>query len=204
MTTQPQLLWHNPAWQQQAHDWIRSEAKQNAIQLKGEIEQPHAYAWSTVMRVPSDAGTLFFKATAAETIYESALTQLLANLQPDCMPDLVAVDTIRGWMLMRDSGEQLRASIRPTQDVTPWKPVITRFAELQIGLADHISEILALGIPDHRLTALPALYTKLLADEAGLMIDQEKGLTAAEFDKLQKLTSRFERICTDLAAYGIP
>jgi aminoglycoside/choline kinase family phosphotransferase len=120
------------------------------------------------------------------------------------MPELIAVDTTRGWMLMRDGGGQLRGVIRPAQDIKPWEPVITRYAELQIGLADHISEILALGIPDHRPAALPALYEKLLADENALMIDQEKGLTSAEFQQLKDLTPRFEQICRDLTAFGIP
>lgn len=204
MVDQPQLVWHNPDWQKQAHAWIRAEAKRNSIQLTGEIEQPHAYAWSTVMRVPTDEGTIFFKATAAETVYESALTQKLAGWYPDCMPELIAVDIARGWMLMRDGGEPLRASIRPTQDITPWQPVITRYAELQVGLAEHISEILALGIPDHRPAALPPLYENLLADEASLMIDQEKGLTSAEFEQIQNLTPRFKQICSDLTAFGIP
>ena len=199
-----QLCWHDPEWQGQAHEWIRMAANRNTIQLTGEIEQPHAYAWSTVMRVPSSEGTLFFKATAPETNYEIALTQKFAGWFPDCMPDLVAVDTERGWMLMRDGGEQLRVSIRPTQDIKPWAPVITRYAELQIGLAEHVSEILALGIPDHRLAVLPALYKQLLADEASLMIGQEKGLTSDDFRQLQDLTPRFEQICADLAACGIP
>jgi hypothetical protein len=69
------------------------------------------------MRVPSSEGTLFFKATAPETVYEFALTQMLADWYPDCTPDLVAVDTVRGWMLMRDSGEQLRTPIRPTHKI---------------------------------------------------------------------------------------
>jgi hypothetical protein len=204
MTSEPKLRWHDPDWQKQAHDWIRTEAKRNSIQITGEIEQNHAYAWSTVMRAPSSEGTLFFKATAPETVYESALTQMLAGWYPDWMPDLVAVDTTRGWMLMRDGGEQLRASIRPTRDIKPWEPVITEYAKLQIGLAEHVTEILALGIPDHRLAALPALYMGLLADEASLMIDQEKGLTSSEFQQLQALTPRFEQICADLAAFGIP
>ena len=204
MTTQTQLRWHDPTWQAQAHAWIRAEAKRNSIELAGEIEQNHAYAWSTVMRVPSSAGTLFFKATAGETIYEIALTQKMAGWFPDCMPELVAVDTARGWMLMRDGGEQLRASIRPTQDIKPWEPVITRYAELQIGLAEHVDEILALGIPDHRTTALPARYTQLLTDKAILMIDQEKGLTSAEFQQLLELAPRFEQICKDISAFGIP
>lgn len=204
MSDQPQLVWYDPKWQKGAHEWIRAQASRHSIQITGDIEQPHAYAWSTVMRVPSNEGTLFFKATAPETIYEIALTEKLAGWFPDCMPELVALDTARGWMLMRDGGEQLRASIRPTQDITPWEPVIPRYAEIQIGLADHVDEILALGIPDHRPAALPALYSKLLTDEESLMIDQEKGLTSGEFQQLQNLTPRFEQICADLIAFGIP
>lgn len=202
MTDHP--VWQNTKWQKQAHDWIRAEAERNSIQLTGEIEQPHVYHWSTVMKVPSDQGMIFFKATAGETVYEIALTEKLAVWFPEDMPELIAVDPARGWMLMRDGGEQLRASIRPTKDVRPWEPVIGRYAELQIGLAKHVDEILALGIPDHRLAKLPALYSQLLTDEESLMIGQEKGLTADEFQRLQNLRSRFESICADLAAFGIP
>jgi len=204
MTNENQLHWYNPEWQKEAHAWIRAAAGQNGLQITGEIEQPHAYAWSTVLHVPTNTGKIYFKATALETIFEIALTKLLADLQPDFMPELLAVDTTRGWMLMRDSGEQLRASIRPTQDVKPWTPVIKRYAELQISLADYVSEFLALGVPDHRPESLPALYRQLLTDEASLMIDQEKGLTSTEFDQLQNLTARFEQICGDLSAFGIP
>jgi len=112
--------WHDPNWIKQAHEWIRSESKHRSIQITGEIEQPHSYAWSTVLHIPTNDGKLFFKATAPETIYEIALTQKLAGWFPDCQLELVAVDTARGWMLMRDGGEPLRASIRPTQDVKPW------------------------------------------------------------------------------------
>ncbi len=204
MTNKAELRWHDPDWQKQAREWIRAEAKQKSIQLTGDIEQNHAYAWSTVMRVPSSEGMLFFKATADETLHEIALTEKLAARLPDCMPDLVASDPARGWMLMRDGGEQLRASIRPTKNVRPWEPVITKYAEVQIGLAEHVDEILALGIPDHRLAVLPALYSQLLTDEESLMIDKEKGLTSADFEKLQTMKPRFEQLCADLAAFGIP
>src|SRR6185436_16077153 len=36
------------------------------------------------------------------------------------------------------------------------------------------------------------------------MIDQEKGLSSDEFQQIQNLTSRFEQICADLSAFGIP
>lgn len=204
MTGKPKLKWEDPNWQKQVHEWIHTQGERQSIQIIGEIEQPHMYPWSTVMRIPTIEGSIFFKATAVETVYESALTEKLAGWFPDCMPELIAVDTTRGWMLMRDGGEQLRASIRPTQDLKPWEPVITKYAELQIGLADHASEMLAVGIPDHRLVALPALYKELLADEESLMIDQEKGLISAEFQQLRDLTPRFKQICADLSAFGIP
>jgi len=204
MPNQPQLRWHDPAWKKQVHEWIGMEAERHSIQITGEIEQPHILHWSTVMRVPTNEGILFFKATAGETIYEIALTEKLAKWVPDSVPELIAIDPKRGWMLMRDGGEQLRASIRPVKDIKPWEPVIKHYAELQIELADRVDEILSLGIPDHRLAALPALYSQLLTDEKILRVDQEKGLTSDEFRRLNELTPRFEQICMELSAYGIP
>ena len=204
MSNLSQLIWQDPQWRNQVTEWIHTETQRQSIHITGEIEQPHVYAWSTVLHIPTDQGKLFFKATAHETIYEAALTQLLSHLYPDCMPEFVAVDAGRGWMLMRDGGEQLRASIRPTKDISPWKPVIARYAEVQIGLADHVTELLSLRLPDHRLSVLPVLFSELLKDEESLMIDQEKGLTAAEWGQLKSMTSRFEQICSDLAGYGIP
>src|SRR5574338_384922 len=106
------------------------------------------------------------------------------------MPELVAVDTARGWMLMHDSGETLRQSIRPAKDARPWSPVMSRYAEVQIELIERVAEILDMGIPDHRLSLLPSLYTALLTDEDSLMIGQEKGLTTEEFQTLQDKAAR--------------
>lgn len=174
------------------------------MRMTGEIEQPHLYPWSTVLKVPTAEVTLFFKATAPETVHEAALTQALASWFPDCMPELVAVDAARGWLLMRDGGERLRESIRPTQDIVPWQPVILRYAEVQVGLAEHITELLSLRLPDNRLHVLPELFTRLLAEENMMLVDQEKGLASAEWETVKSKTARFEQICTDLAACDIP
>jgi len=162
------------------------------------------YAWSTVMRVPTSEGTLFFKATAAETIYEAALTQKLAGWYPDRLPELIAVDTSRGWMLMRDGGARLRDSIRPTKDISHWNKVVPLFSELQLNSSQHVDELLSLGLPDWRLARLPELYDQLLADKEATRVDQPKGLTSEEFALVQSLASRFTQICKDLAAFGLP
>ena len=120
------------------------------------------------------------------------------------MPELAAVDIERGWMLMRDGGVQLRQSIRATQDITSWDPIIRLYADVQAGASRHLDELLAAGVPDYRLAILPGLYQQLLADEGSLLIDQEKGLTSAEWQTLRDMATRFERMCIDLAAYRIP
>ena len=204
MSNPSQLLWQDLEWKEQEREWIHAHAQRHSTLVTGEIEQPHMYAWSTVLHVPTDQGKLFFKATAHETIYEAALTQALARWFPDCMPELVAVDAGRGWMLMRDGGEQLRASIRPTKDLAPWKRVIKRYAEVQIGLAEHVTEMLSLRIPDHRLSVLPTRFNQLLTNEDSFMIEQEKGLTSAEWQQVQAKAPRLKEICQQLAAYGIP
>jgi hypothetical protein len=204
MSNPNQLPWQSPDWMDQIYEWIHAQAARQSIRITGDIEQPHLYPWSAVLIAPTDAGRLFFKATAPETIYEAALTQKLADWIPDCMPELVAVDPVHGWMPMHDGGEQLRQSIRPAKDIRPWEPVIPRYAEVQIQLVDHVPEILTLGIPDYRLAPLPSLYSALLTDEDSLMIDQEKGLSSGEFRELKEKASRFGQICRDLAAFGIP
>jgi hypothetical protein len=202
--TETTLHWQDFAWLQQAHEWIHSQTDKHNIQITGEIEQPHIYPWSTVLRIPTDQGTLFFKATAAETVYETALTQKLAEYFPTYLPEFIATDTTHGWMLMRDGGEALRTSIRPNKDIKPWTPVIKLFSEVQVGCVDHVSELLAQGIPDWRLANLPKLYAELFADADSVLVDQPKGLTSEEFHHVQELAPRFAQICDQLAAFGIP
>ncbi|HEX9840605.1 MAG TPA: phosphotransferase [Anaerolineales bacterium] len=204
MERQTKLIWEQPDWLEQANDWILTETARQAIEITGAIKQSHIYPWSTVMSVPTNEGTLFFKASTQDVAPEAALTQALAGWYPNCMPELVAVDAGRGWILMRDGGEPLRASIRPAQDLAPWTPVISLYAEVQIGLAEHVPELLAMGVPDWRLSTLPARYVQLLENTGSLELAMSGGLNSKEFRRLQDLAPRFTQICTELAAFGIP
>lgn len=204
MTTELESRWQDPAWLKEVHAWIHAQTNKLGISITGDIEQPHVYPWSTVLKIPTDQGFLFFKATAAETIYESALTYKLAEYLPNALPELIGVERSRGWMLMRDGGESLRASVRPAKNIQPWTPVIKLFSEVQARCIDHVPELLALDIPDWRLTNLPKLYNELLADAESIRMDQPKGLTSDEFNRARALAPRFTEICESLAAFGIP
>jgi aminoglycoside/choline kinase family phosphotransferase len=204
MKTQPKLLWEEADWLKQANEWILAETARRDMKITGAIKQSHVYPWSTVMRVPTKEGTLFFKASAQDVAPEAALTQALARWYPNNIPEIVAVDTARGWMLMRDAGEPLRASIRSTGDLKPWERVILLYSALQVRLVEHMPELVEMGLPDWRLAMLPARYDKLLEDTGGLKLAFDGGLSSSEFRRLQELSPRFAQICTDLASFGIP
>jgi hypothetical protein len=188
--------WTDPSWQAEAHAWIQAELERLGAGVAGPIEQPHIVPWSTVMRVPTGDGAVYFKANAPELSHEAAVTTLLARLRPDCVPRLLAVELERGWMLMADAGTRLREVIEHERDLGPWLEVLPLYAGVQLDLAGHAEELLALGTPDLRLATLAAKYERL--------IDELEGLAPEERRRLQGLVPHVVELCDELAAYGVP
>jgi hypothetical protein len=171
--------------------WIR-----DSVEVTGEIEQPHVRWWSTVLRVPTADGDLFFKAVAPVHRFEAALTARLAELQPGRVTEVVDVDPERGWFLMRDAGTRLRQLVETRDDLHHWERVLPEYARLQLEVAPHADEFLALGTPDERLAVLPSLYRELLAR-------RPHGLTDEELRNAFAAVPRFAEMCLELAADGL-
>ena len=187
-----ELPWTRPEWLSKATAWIRERAD-----VAGDIEQPHVRPWSTVLRVPTTDGDLYFKAVSAIHIFEAALTTLLAELQPDRVTEVVAMDARRGWMLMRDGGTRLRELVTTPADLHHWERLLPGYAQLQVEMAPHAERLLGLGVPDERLAVLPEHFRELLATNP-------KGLTREEHQRLIDAAPRVDDMCRELAAYGIP
>ncbi len=154
--------WAGTGFLADAHAWISARLVDLDSRLTGPIEQSHDRPWSTVLRVPTDDGNLFFKASAPVVRHEAALVAFLAARRPDLVPAPLAVDLGRGWMLMADAGVRLREIVDLERDVSRWLDVLPLYAGLQADLAGNVPELLALGVPDLRLALLPARYEALL------------------------------------------
>jgi Phosphotransferase enzyme family len=176
-----ELLWSRPEWLAEAEGWIRTRAD-----VSGEIDQFHVRWWSTVLRVPTVDGDLYFKAVAPVHRFEAALTARLAELQPARVTEVIAADPERGWFLMRDAGTRLRELVEIPADLDRWEALLPEYAQLQIEVAPHAQELLDLGTPDHRLAVLPQ---QLRALPSALALEA---------------APRFEQMCQQLAAAGIP
>jgi hypothetical protein len=198
------LPWVQPEWLAAATDWIHDRLGDAGVSLAGEIDQIHVRWWSTVMRVPTSAGDLYFKANAAPHLFEAGLLLILGRLQPDRVTEVVAADPERGWMLMRDAGERLRELVRTRQDLARWEELLPVYAEFQLAVAPHLDELLGAGVPDERLAVLPAHLDRLLDDRDALLVGHPGGLTAEEHERLRALLPEYAAACRRLAAYGIP
>ena len=188
--------WTDPEWLAGAHAWIHRRVEERHGCVRGPIEQPHVRWWSTVLRVPTSAGVLWFKANHPTSAYEAAVVEVLADVRPDLVPGLVAVDVERGWMLMADGGERLREIHERDRNLDRWFDVLPRYGELQIAVSGRAQDLVALGAPDRRLATLADDYERLIAG-----ID---GPTAGDSARLRHLVPEVREMCRALGALGIP
>ncbi len=171
--------WTDPAWLAEAMAWIEAQG----VELTGAVEQPHVRPWSTVLRLPTTEGVLWFKANHPSLAQEAGVVSIISRRRPDLVPELVAADLESGWMLMRDGGKRLREVIERERDLARWFDLLPQYAELQIDLAGDADALVAAGAPDRRLAVLPA------------------GLGALELSAEQ--SARVQEWCERLAAYGV-
>jgi hypothetical protein len=183
--------WTDEGWRAAAYAWIEEQLGRLGRARTGEVEQPHVTTWSTVLRVPTDAGPVFFKATQEALRHEAAVTALVAERVPDRVPPLLAADVERGWMLMADAGETLRAVAPREASLVRWHDALAAVAEVQLATEPDVDALLALGVPDLRLPRVPEGYAALM-DE----IDAEPRFRAAQ--------GYVEELCAELASYGVP
>ena len=188
MTHEP---WQDPDWLAGAHAWIEEQLAGLGLTRTGPIEQPHKPVWSTVMKVPTDVGTVWFKANSEPLRFEAGLVTIIADRRPDAVPPLLASDPDSGWMLMADAGEWLRTVVPREQSLERWRDVLRLYAGVQLDLADEVDRILALGVPDMRLATLPGKYDRLM-DE----IDAEP--------RFREASTYVRELADELAAYGLP
>jgi hypothetical protein len=196
--------WRDPAWRAEALRWVDEQLAELGVLRAGAPEQLHAYAWSTVLRVPTDAGPLWFKANALGTAHEGPLLTALTQWAPAHVLQPLAVDLRRGWLLLPDGGATLRAAHAGRTDVAHWRDILVDHGTLQRDLAQHADELVALGVPDVRPERLAGIRAELLDDTAALGLGRPDGLSQEQLVQLRSDASRYAALSNELAATGIP
>ena len=204
MIHSPHLPWVQPSWLEQASQWIDHILDQQGIKRVGAIAQPRIRAWSTILQIPTNIGDLYFKAVIPDLAYEAALTKGLFRWFPDCIPQILAIDSEKGWLLMVDGGIKLRDVLKTIDDIQHWEALLPSYAKLQQESAQYVDELLGMGVCDHRLATLPTQFQALLDDEDAIGLNHVNGLALDEYQQLQNCFNCVVRMCEQLATFGIP
>lgn len=146
-------------------------------------------AWATTLRVTVGEETAWFKACQPVQAFEPRLTAALARRWPDRMPQVLAIDEARGWMLSADAGVAV-GSLGNAPEI--WLRALPRYAELQLGETAHAPDHLDHGVPDLRLERLPGELERLVASDVPLAPDDR--------DRLRRFEPRFAELCRTLRA----
>jgi hypothetical protein len=173
--------------QAEVDSWIRAH-----VEPAGPIEIVHERPWATVRRIPLAEGAAWFKACAPVQAFEPRLTHALAGRWPGLLPDVLAHDEERAWLLLGDAGDRLGFGRGPE----PWLSILPRYAELQRTEAAHAAEHLDHGVPDRRVATFPELYEAMLA--------RELPLRSGGVARLRAFAPRVEELCAELSGRGVP
>src|SRR5690606_29162236 len=99
--------WAFDGWLDRAHDWIAAQVASQGWTLTGEIELGRKWCITCMFKVPTDAGTLYFKAVPDTFSREIEITRYLGALYPDSIPSIVAAEPDEHWLLMRDFNAEI-------------------------------------------------------------------------------------------------
>ncbi len=188
--------WARRGWLSGALRWIERQLAALALTPQGPIEQLRLWSISCLLRVPTDAGDLYFKAVPPLFATEPRITAGLAARYPGHLPQVLASDLDRGWMLLRDFGGGQALEELPLAE---WEATLRLWGWIQRSWVDQTDALLALGCQDFRLEILAARVDDLRADLPGL-----PDLTATERAQLQAVAPRLPTLCAELAAYALP
>ena len=184
--------WLDATWRTAALSWVTARLDEHGRSVVGDVEQPHVYPWSTVFRVPTADGPVWFKANARGTAYEVPLLDGSRRLVP--RPGARAArrrsQTVAGCCCRtaaRSCGlRRAGRPIWPTGSGCWWST--PRCSASSPRTRTRWSRSVCPTCAPQRL---PGHLADLLADEPALMIDQPDGITS---DQLARLRSEQDRV----------
>lgn len=195
------VQWTDPSWRGEAEEWIRAAISGLGYALVGPIEHSHMRPWGTVARVPTDNGLLWFKANVDPLAFELRLIELLAA---QAVPQLLAREPSRGWMLMADAGPLVSDLYGEEPPLDVWKEFLRAHARLQVAAAPAADELIAAGVPDRRLPNLLESLERVLDNDRMVRPPTPDALTPGELGRVHALMPKLQQSVAVLTVLGLP
>ncbi len=197
-----ELPWSAPGWRGRAEAWIEAQAGALGREPAGAVEEVKIRPWSAVLRAPTDAGDLYFKANLPALANEPALTAALHRIDPAHVLPVLAEEPGERWMLQADGGPTMRSRLDGRGDLDRWERMLALYGELQVRTGAHVEELLAAGAPDRRTGQLRELFERLVEADRR-MPQSSESFSEAERAGLLRMAGRVEELAAELASHGL-
>ena len=194
--------WLDHALEPAAREWIVTELAAAGRRIDPGDDEPRTRPWSTVLRIATDDGPVWFKANGTGTTNEPWLMSALAEWAPGRVLEPLATDPDRGWSLLPDGGPILR-SLSDDEVLARWERILPEYAQFQRGMAGRVDDMVTHGVPDDRPAHMPRRLAALLGDPDVLLVGQPAGLSHDQLRDLHALEDRYAGWCAQLDAAGI-
>jgi hypothetical protein len=188
--------WWKPGWFASARQWLERWVVESGEVLFEPIERYYNWPLSSIVRAHTHSDIFYLKATTRllGMADEPDLTARLAAMFPGRVPEPLAVDRERGWLLLRRFGDTIRTV---ADDVK--LAALLEFTQMQLQSIQHIEELLEAGCPDRRLAIIETQAIQLSET-----VSTSPVLNAAEVESLRVALPRLVEACRALSEFSVP
>jgi len=191
-----------PGWLRELFRWTEEQVAPLGLRLSGSFRQWNASPTFSLLRLETNDGALWFKATGEPNAHELSASLLLARLFPNHVPRILGIRrSWNGWL----SAEAAGTALDEISDGFVWERVAAELAELQIASIGKSRELLDGKCKDVRLPGLAKCVDPFLARMADFMALQEKKTPAPLANsELASLGEGLKESCSLLQSFGFP
>ncbi len=193
--------WTARGWFNDVCAWIDERLVDLGFGAAEQIRQIRSWPSSCVLHVKTSTTQYYFKALPNSGRVEIALTAYLARDFGRIVPELIAVQPERRWMLLAAcSGRKLET----VRDIALWERAAARYAGLQVACITRVDDLTALGVALRSPDSLAQRIRALAEDVEALRLGEPDGLSDAECRRLRAVVPQLQRRTEEIGACGIP
>ncbi len=198
--SRPQAPWEKEGWFAQASVWIHQKLSTLGFTILEPIEQLKVFVFGTVLRVETEAGRFYFKALLPSVQNEPAFILELTKSWASNVPQMVAYDLDKRWMLMHDfAGESFVDFASPR-----YEKAVRLFAQMQLSQVPFTNLWLDLGCPNRTFSVLINQFGTVVEDALAGDSRLESNTIQQHLQMLPQLVAQVREKYFALGTYAIP
>ena len=184
-------------WWSAASSWIEDAVHRGGGGVVRRTARVPTSGGSIVLRIEDARSAFYFKAASASPYDEGPLLALIGRRCPDEVPELIAHDPIRHWMLTRAVDGRL---LFLDGNVERWCGALARFGAMQRRLAPCVDEL--------RTAGCRSFTIRQVVDDLAMLIDPTGAdalalpMTAEERQRLRETAAVWRRL-GETASIGV-